>query len=76
MIAVCRGVIDRGMGLSYDISFRDRVRRSLTELLYLMICDTMFDLVVVVGIRKHERNVTAKSEVLFVSDLGIVWKVG
>ena len=41
------------------------------------ICDTiMFDLVVVVGIRKHERNVTAKSEVLFVSDLGIVWKVG
>jgi hypothetical protein len=35
------------------------------------ICDTiMFDLVVVVGIRKHERNVTAKSEVLFVSELG------
>lgn len=39
------------------------------------ICDTMFDLVVVVGIRKHERRVTAKSEVLFVSDLGRVWNV-
>jgi hypothetical protein len=75
MIAVCRGVIDRGMGLWYDISFGNRVRRSMSELLYLIICDTMFDLVVV-GIRKHERNVTAKSEVLFVSDLGIVWNVG
>jgi hypothetical protein len=39
-----------------DISFRVRVRRSLSELLYLIICDTMFDLVVVVGIRKHERK--------------------
>jgi hypothetical protein len=38
------------------------------------ICDTiMFD--VVVGIRKHERRVTAKSELLFVSDLGRVWNV-
>jgi hypothetical protein len=58
--------------MSIDISFRVRVRRSLSELLYLMICDTMFDLVVVVGIRKHERRAysTGKSEVLFVSDLG------
>ena len=30
----------------------------------------MFDLLV--GIRKHERNVTANSEALFVSDLGVV----
>jgi hypothetical protein len=56
--------------MSDDISFRDRVRRLLSELLYLIVCDTMSDLVVVVGIRKHERNVTAKSEMLFVSDLG------
>jgi hypothetical protein len=36
-------------------------------------CDTiMFDLVVIVGIQKHERKSysTGKSELLFVSDLG------
>jgi hypothetical protein len=51
-----------------EIVFVDRCRNYFT----LLICDTMFDLVVVVGIRKHERKSysTGKSELLFVSDLG------